>query len=234
MFLPNSVAIADATSATREPEAMVAASQSSCSLMLVVEAGAGLCSQLDAVLEGGSVASVCILPAAGQRYDVEALRPAISIIQRAGAAALLVDDAKLARTLKADGVHLSSGEAVAGYQGAREILGAGCIVGADAGRSRDAAMRLGEDGADYIAFGAPAFVTDQPTARQRRFDLVQWWAEIFEVPCVAFDVDNAEDAATLAQAGADFVAVHLRPTLTASDAHAAAAGMLAALASRNG
>lgn len=213
---------------------MVAASQPSCSLMLVAEAGAGLRSQLDAVLDGNSVASVCILPAAGQRYEVEALRPAIGIIQRAGAAALLADDAKLARTLKADGVHLSAGEAVAGYRDAREILGAGCIVGADAGRSRDAAMRLGEDGADYIAFGVPAFITDQPTARQRRLDLVQWWAEIFEVPCVAFDVDNAEEAAALARAGADFVAMHLHPALAAPDARVAAAGMLAALAWRDG
>ena len=48
-------------------------------------------------------------------------------------------------------------------------------------------------------------------ARARRADLIAWWAEIFEVPCVAFDVESAEAAEALARAGADFVAV-LLPT----------------------
>ena len=37
----------------------------------------------------------------------------------------------------------------------------------------------------------PEFVGDMETARARRLDLIAWWAEIFEVPCVAFDVETA-------------------------------------------
>jgi thiamine-phosphate pyrophosphorylase len=33
-----------------------------------------------------------------------------------------------------------------------------------------------------------------------------WWSEIFVVPCVAWNIDNAEQAAKLASLGADFVA----------------------------
>ena len=52
-----------------------------------------------------------------------------------------------------------------------------------------------------------------------------WWAEIFQVPCVAFDVETAEEAARLARAGADFVAVRL-----GSEAPAAVGERLAAIA----
>lgn len=211
---------------------MVAAIQSSCSLMLAVETGADARQRLEAGLVAGPIASVCILPAAGRAFDADTARPLIIAAQKAGAAALLVDDAKLARTLRADGVHLSAGSQIA-YKEARDIVGNGSIVGADAGRSRDAAMRLGEEGADYIGFGVPDFVTDQQAARARRFDLVQWWAEVFEVPCVAFDVDNAEDAEAMARAGADFVTVRLGSSLAPADARQTAAAMLAALSLRD-
>jgi thiamine-phosphate pyrophosphorylase len=99
------------------------------------------------------------------------------------------------------------------YAEARQLLGADSIVAGDAGRSRDAAMRLGEAGADYVGFGVHDFVTDKQTAAERRLELIQWWAEIFEVPCVALDVSTASDAERLARAGADFVAIRLPPSV---------------------
>jgi thiamine-phosphate pyrophosphorylase len=35
---------------------------------------------------------------------------------------------------------------------------------------------------------------------------VEWWAEVFEIPCVGFAA-NLDEVEALAQAGADFVAV---------------------------
>jgi thiamine-phosphate pyrophosphorylase len=70
-------------------------------------------------------------------------------------------------------------------------------------------MVLGEAGADYIGFGIPRHVTNINGARARRLDLVSWWAEIFEVPCVAFDVATPEDAEQLASAGADFIGLRI-------------------------
>ena len=75
------------------------------------------------------------------------------------------------------------------------------MIGADAGRSRDDAMALGEAGADYIAFGIPAHVEDRTTAEERQCDLINWWSEIFEIPCVAFDVATAGQASALASNG---------------------------------
>jgi thiamine-phosphate pyrophosphorylase len=175
-------------------------------MMIVVETGAGAPARLAAALAAGKIASVVIAAADGTpAVEVQAL---IGAAQASGAAALIRDDARLARTLRADGVHLSAGNAKA-FGEAREIVGSRGIVGVDAGRSRHEAMVAGEAGADYVAFGIPDHVDDRVKAHKRRCELVAWWSEIFEVPVVAFDVARAEEAGQLAAAGADFIALTL-------------------------
>ena len=82
----------------------------------------------------------------------------------------------------------------AAYTAARAKLGATAIVGAACGASRHAAMSMGEAGADYVSIDA---------------GLVEWWAGLFEVPCVAAEPVTPEDAEPLIAAGADFI----RPAL---------------------
>jgi len=177
-------------------------------LYVVVEAGIAPAA-VEALLASASVAAVLVAPD-GAPLDAARTKPIVDLVQARGVAALIEDDAGHARTLRADGVHLTwSRDMVSRYGAAREILGGRFIVGADAGRSRDDAMMLGEAGADYVGFGIPGHVEDRRTARERQLELVAWWAEIFEPPCVAFDVETVEDAAHLVLAGADFVA--LRP-----------------------
>lgn len=197
--------------------------------MLLVQSGPHAHEQLAAAIAVADVASVII-----EADTADLAKPLVAAAQKAGAATLLAGNAKLARTLKADGVHLPVGATEADYEEAREILGQRFIIGADAGRSRDAAMRLGEAGVEYVGFGIPDFVIDTEAARARQLDLIEWWAEIFEVPCVAFDVASASDAEALAGAGADFVAVRLAPdattetVCTALREYAAALGVTAA------
>jgi thiamine-phosphate pyrophosphorylase len=136
--------------------------------------------------------------------------PLVEIAQAQGAAALISGDARLARVLKADGVHLPpSQHPEDAYLDARQIVGKRAIVGAHAGKSRHDAMLLGQAGADYVSFGIPKEIKDADGARERRLVLVQWWAEIFEVPVVALDVETPQDAEPLALAGADFIGVCL-------------------------
>jgi thiamine-phosphate pyrophosphorylase len=176
---------------------------------LYVVAAAGTDPQaLAAVLDAADVAALLIAAGADGQLTAALARPLVELVQPMGIAVLIENDAGLARVLKADGVHLAwSKDIVARYGEAREVLGTRFIVGADAGRYRDDAMTLGEAGADYIGFGIPPHVEDRASAADRRLELIAWWSEIFELPCVAFDVDTVEDAGRLAAAGADFVAV---------------------------
>lgn len=200
-------------------------------LYLIIEAipGAAGLERTRAALAAGPVASVLITAHTERPLDASGARPYVDLIQAAGVAALIDGDAALARTLRADGVHLRaspgvevSSDVLAGaYADAREIVGARFIVGAEAGGTRHGAMELGELGAEYVAFGGP------DTA-----DLVEWWAEIFEVPCVAFGAASPEDAARLARLGADFVACTVPSVATPADVAERVRAFAAALADR--
>jgi thiamine-phosphate pyrophosphorylase len=179
--------------------------------------------QVAGLLDAAGAATMLITPGGEGALTAAAARPLVELAQSKDVAALIEGDAQLARTLRADGVHLPwSNDVVASFTEAREILGTRYIVGVDVGRSRHDAMTLAEEGADYIAFGIPPHVEDRDTAKARRLELIAWWGEIFEIPCVAFDVDNAADAVALAAVGADFIALRRDVELTASDAKALA------------
>src|SRR5215468_11215598 len=192
----------------------VAQDEAGTQLCAVIEAGEAALGHLSAALEAAEVACVLIAPLPGAGLDAHAAGPLVEAAQRRNAAALIVEDAQLARTLRADGVHLSIAKTgtktgANDYGVIRSLVGRGGIVGVDAGISRHDAMTVAEDGADYVAFGAPAHLKDRAKARLRRDELVAWWAEIFEAPCVALDVETPEEAEALARAGADFVGLRL-------------------------
>lgn len=130
------------------------------------------------------------------RSGVERLRP---LAQGRDIAFLIEDRVDLARAAGADGVHLSM---AAAYDEARRRLGPDMIVGVACG-TRDDAIDVAEHGADYVAFGA----FDDPSPTVATIDLAAWWSEIMTVPCVGAGCAGARDAARLAAAGADFIAV---------------------------
>ena len=202
---------------------------------LIVElvAGEGAAERLEAVLAAVPVASVIIAAAAGRPLTAKEVLPLVAAGQSRGAAVLVAGDAGLARTVKADGTHVPFVEDMGEpYETARSIVGSGAVVGADAGRSRHDAMTLAELGADYVAFGIPDFVKDRESAVALQLELIGWWAEIFEVPCVAMDVDSPEQARELAAAGADFVCLRLESGIAAADAVALARDWSAVVAVR--
>lgn len=193
--------------------------EGSTQLFLVVETGLSALDRLIAALAAAPVASVLIVAPAGQALEPALTEALVECAQSRGAAALLFEDAELAQRLAADGVHLPHGRDIEElYHSARRTVGPDAIVGVQAEASRHDAMTLAEAGADYVAFGIPTGVHDSEAARERRLELVEWWAEIFDIPCVALDVETAEDAALLAQAGADFVGVRLGAGEALSDA----------------
>lgn len=157
-----------------------------------------------------AIAALLIRPGPDGVLDPSPVRLLIGLAQKSSIAALIEDDTTLARAHGADGVHLTwSNDLDQRYRLARSELGADAIIGVSGGKSRHDAMVLGEAGADYVGFGVPAQVKDRESGAARRADLISWWAEIFETPCVAFDVTEADEALALARAGADFIATEL-------------------------
>lgn len=126
----------------------------------------------------------------------------IDLVQGAGAACLIEHDAELAERLGADGVHLEADPEA--YRKARALLGPEASIGVECGLMRHEAMLLAELGADYVGFG-PTSPSDIDGIDQCA-ELIAWWAEIFVVPCVAFNIDATDAALKLATLAADFIA----------------------------
>ncbi len=162
--------------------------------------------ELGAALGGGDVAAVQYRP---KDVDDHTIREAIGalqpVVRAAGAAFILNDRPDLAAETNCDGVHI--GQEDAPYLAARRQLGPDATIGVTCHDSRHLAIEAAEAGADYVAFGAffPT-TTKQPKARTKP-EILQWWSELMEVPCVAIGGITAENCAPLVRAGADFLAV---------------------------
>jgi len=131
--------------------------------------------------------------------------PLQAICAAHGTAFIVNDDMALARRIGADGVHLGQGDG--DPKEARRLLGPQAQIGITCHNSRHLAMEAGEAGADYVAFGA--FFPTSTKAVEHRADpeILTWWQGLFELPCVAIGGITTDNARTLVDAGADFLAV---------------------------
>ncbi|MFN9498052.1 MAG: thiamine phosphate synthase [Erythrobacteraceae bacterium] len=142
-------------------------------------------------------------------HEAAALAAPLQAICAAHDVAFIVNDSvSLAKRLKADGVHL--GQDDGSPREAREELGREAQIGVTCHASRHMAMDAGEAGADYVAFGAfyPSTTKDKgPDAEVPDLDVLEWWSQIFEIPCIAIGGITPNNCAPLILAGADFLAV---------------------------
>lgn len=176
---------------------------------------------VEAAVTAGDVAAVVLRPAADGAAEPGQLAAVAEAIQKHDAAVLLDGPERLAVAARLDGVHVA---ALPGLESALKALKPDAIVGAGGLASRHDAMVVGESGADYVQFGP---LVPTPGDFARILDLVTWWAEVFEVPCVGV-ASSLDEVEALAAGGADFVA--LAETLTAgSDAAATVAAAQARL-----
>jgi thiamine-phosphate pyrophosphorylase len=125
----------------------------------------------------------------------------LPVAQKTGAALLLTDRADLVAKANADGAHLSDFPAQAALVAS---LKPKFIAGASGLVSRHDAMTAGETGADYVMFGEPH--GGERETPEFVLDRVTWWAEIFQIPCVAFTT-SVDEIPALVRAGADFIAL---------------------------
>ena len=136
------------------------------------------------------------------RRAADVLRP---VAQERGVAFLMNDRPDLALATDCDGVHV--GQEDASYEEARRILGLGRIVGVTCHASPHLAIEAAEAGADYVAFGAFFASASKPVKHHADPEILRWWSELMEVPCVAIGGITPENCTPLVAAGADFLAV---------------------------
>ncbi len=179
-----------------------------CQLYLISpqDVGGDFPAQLSAALSSAPVAAFQFRVKGLEQHAAAELAAPLQEICAAHEVSFLVnDDVALAKRLGADGVHLGQGDG--DPREARIELGPYAQIGVTCHNSRDLAMTAGEAGADYVAFGAFFPSPTKPTKYQAELELLTWWQNLFELPCVAIGGITVDNARSVVAAGADFVAV---------------------------
>lgn len=161
---------------------------------------------LSEALDGGDVASVQLRMKESTDEDIIAAAKVLMPICHAKDVAFIINDrADITKEIGADGVHIGQEDIT--LKEAREIVGENMIIGVTCKDSKHLSMTAGEQGADYVAFGAFYPTTTKLITTEASPDILRWWQDLFEIPCVAIGGINANNAGTIANSGADFVAI---------------------------
>jgi thiamine-phosphate pyrophosphorylase len=169
----------------------------------IVDDPSALTASLPRLLAGADVAAVLLrLKPTDQRTMISRIKTFVPVVQDSGAALLLDGQVELVARAGADGAHLTGIEAM---EDALPTLKPDRIAGVGGLSTRHDSMAAGEAGADYVLFGEPDAKGQRPSV-EAIAERLQWWAELFEPPCVGFAMSR-EEAYEFAAAGADFVLV---------------------------
>jgi thiamine-phosphate pyrophosphorylase len=159
--------------------------------------------RIKAALGAADIAAVLLrLQPAGERDLVNRVKSIAGIVQPEGAALVLDGQPEIAARAGADGAHLTGIDA---FISAVEGLKPARIAGCGGLHTRHDAMLAGERGADYVMFGEPEPDGSRPSLASI-LERINWWAGLFEIPCVAF-AESIDEVQPLAAAGADFIAL---------------------------
>jgi thiamine-phosphate pyrophosphorylase len=168
-----------------------------------VDDPSALIESLTGLLAAADVAAVLLrLKPTDPRSMVSRVKALAPVIQNSGAALLLDGNVELVARGGADGAHLTG---IAAFEEALPSLKPDRIAGIGGLATRHDSMSAGEFGADYVLFGEPDTKGQRPST-EAIAERLQWWAELFEPPCIGFAV-SLEEAVEFAAAGADFVMV---------------------------
>lgn len=188
---------------------------------------------LKAAFDGGDVGAFQLrLKDASDNAVLKAAETLVPICRAHEAAFIMNDRPDLAAQCGADGVHLGQDD-LSSYRrtpvssknkepdpgfrrddaikNIRAIIGNDMVIGVSCHDSRHLAMVAGEDGADYVAFGAFYPTKSKSAEKLAKYgvptpELVRWWNENTVLPCVAIGGMTPANCVPLVRAGADFIA----------------------------
>ena len=160
-------------------------------------------------LEAGDVGAFQLRLKKATDDDIRAATKALMpVAHEYGVAFLINDRVDLVKELDADGVHL--GQEDMSLAEARAVLGPNKAIGISCHDSTHLAMEAGENGADYVAFGAFYATQSKEPGQLAKYgtptkDILEAWTYT-TVPSVAIGGLTPANCVELVTAGADFVA----------------------------
>lgn len=179
-----------------------------CQLYLIspLDVGGAFPDRLARALDAGEVAAFQFrVKDVDEHQAVRLAEPLQQLCAEREVAFIVNDSISLAKRIGADGVHL--GQSDGEVADARKRLGREAQIGVTCHNSRHLAMEAGEAGADYVAFGAFFPSGTKDTEYRAEPELLSWWQQLMEIPCVAIGGIRPENCGPLVAAGADFLAV---------------------------
>jgi thiamine-phosphate pyrophosphorylase len=186
---------------------------------------------VEAAIRGGVTLVQYRAKEASTRTMIEEAAELCGICRVAGVPFIVNDRVDVALAVHADGVHVGQDDMPAAL--ARELLGAGKILGVSAGNLEEARRALA-DGADYIG-ASPIFSTPTKPDAPRPMGLegLQSIAGSIPIPVVAIGGINEGNAAAMLRCGAAGIAV-VSAIVSAEDVEGAARSLRAALEQSRG
>jgi thiamine-phosphate pyrophosphorylase len=184
---------------------------------------------LASALSGGDVASVIIVQdALDEAAFLRASEILVPVAQAAGAAAIIAGDTRAIGRSGADGIHLTAeprhvADAIKKSSGRS-------IVGANAGKTRDQALDVGEERPDYVFIGKLNGDTHEDP-HPRNLEMAEWWAEIIEIPAIIMAGNTIQSIRDAAATGVEFIALGTA-VFTSTNAKAAVAEANAILSTK--
>ncbi len=170
--------------------------------------------QVEAAFASGDIACLQLrLKEANQAKIAEAIKELMPIAHAHQAAFIVNDEWQLAAEMGADGVHLGQEDiAETSVKALKKQLPASMVLGITCHASTHLAMEAGEQGADYVAFGAFYETTSKPKEKLEKWgipslELLEGWCAYSNLPAVAIGGITPQNCAPLIKAGADFIAV---------------------------
>jgi thiamine-phosphate pyrophosphorylase len=152
-----------------------------------------------AALDSADIAAVLMrLPVDDDRALINRVKAIAPTVQKADVALILDGHPAIVARSGADGAHLSG---LGAFKESIASLKPDRIAGVGGLETRHDAMVAAESGADYVMFG-----DNTRPSLEALLERVSWWADVFEIPCVAY-ATALDEIGPLVDAGADFVAV---------------------------
>ena len=139
------------------------------------------------------------------RGMIETARAMCDICAESGVPLIVNDRVDVALAVEADGVHLGQDDFPVAL--ARNILGAGRVIGVSAGNLDEARQGI-SDGADYVGFG-PIFPTGSKSdaGDAQGLEALADFARAVRAPVIAIGGIGADNAAGVVRSGAHGIAV---------------------------